>query len=66
MSKIQDIVSVSLSSPNSEPKSIAQSTPIKPKVALRIKRGDMDLTFYNGCDKYILYTTLKELTGNDR
>lgn len=42
------------------------SRPIKPKVALRLKHHDLDITFYNGCDKYLLCTVLKELNSDDR
>lgn len=64
MSKIQDIISVSISQNNSNPKEIPSSTAVKTKIALRIKRAEMDLTVYNGCGKYILYKTLKELTNH--
>jgi hypothetical protein len=67
MQKIQDIVPVNIQPDNIRRHDPVQSHPnnAKPKVALRLKRGDMDITFYNGCDKYILYTALKELNAHD-
>ncbi|EJM6074590.1 hypothetical protein NOQ75_002093 [Enterococcus faecalis] len=61
MSKIQEIVAVNLGQNNSNTKQIPTSATVKPKIALRIKHAELDLTVYNGCDKYILYTALKEL-----
>ncbi|MBO1308214.1 hypothetical protein JZO70_18705 [Enterococcus sp. 669A] len=34
----------------------------KPKVAARIKIGHLDVHIYNGTDKYVLTTILKELS----
>ena len=36
--------------------------PAKPKVAARIKIGQVDVHIYNGTDKYVLTTILKELS----
>ena len=66
MSKIQEIVAVNLGQNNSNSKQVLTSATVKPKIALRIKHTELDLTDYNGCDKYILYTALKELTAYAR
>lgn len=38
------------------------TAPAKPKVAARVKIGQADAYIYNGTDKYILATILKELS----
>lgn len=64
MNKIQEIVPVNIKPNQLGPTESAHAT--KPKVALRLRRGDLDLTCHNECDKYILYTVLKELIADDR
>ncbi|WP_137599488.1 hypothetical protein [Enterococcus nangangensis] len=66
MTSIQDIVPVNISSNFVKQHDPVPSRPIKPKVALRLKHHDLDITFYNGCDKYLLCTVLKELNSDDR
>ncbi|MGX7200469.1 hypothetical protein ACWOEH_11565 [Enterococcus nangangensis] len=66
MTSIQDIVPVNISSNFVKQHDPVPSRPIKPKVALRLKQHDLDITFYNGCDKYLLCTVLKELNSDDR
>ncbi|MGM0112744.1 hypothetical protein [Enterococcus sp. DIV0187] len=34
----------------------------KPKIAARVKLGEAEVNIYNGSDKYILATILKELS----
>lgn len=60
MEKIQDIVPVSLKSDNSSDNNTKyrESTNYKPKVALQVKRDNMDITIYNGCNNYILNAAL--------
>ena len=55
----KDIVPVQFSS-------AAQKSQIdtKPKLACRIKSEDKEIFIYNGMDKYLLYTLLKELNAN--
>ena len=55
----KDIVPVQFSS-------AAQKSQIdtKPKLAFRIKSEDKEILIYNGMDKYLLYTLLKELNAN--
>ncbi len=65
MAKIQEIVPVNIKSDQVKQQTSGKSHSIKPKIALRVKRGEMDSIFYNGCDKYILYTVLKELNLYD-
>jgi hypothetical protein len=65
MTKIQDIVPVNIKPNQATRNEATQSHSTKPKVALRLKRDDLDITFYNGCDKYLLYTVLKELNNYD-
>lgn len=65
MAKIQEIVPVNIKSDQVKQQTSGKSHSIKPKIALRVKRDEMDLIFYNGCDKYILYTVLKELNLYD-
>jgi hypothetical protein len=65
MTKIQDIVPVNIKPNQATRNEAIQSHSTKPKVALRLKRDDLDITFYNGCDKYLLYTVLKELNNYD-
>ncbi|EOH86351.1 hypothetical protein [Enterococcus pallens] len=43
-------------------KSTTSASPANPKVAARIKIGQADAYIYNGTDKYILATILKELS----
>ena len=66
MNKIQDIVPVNIRPDQSRPRGPASVHSAKPKVAVRLKHGDLELTFFNGCDKYILHTALKELKVYDR
>lgn len=63
MNQKQDIVAVSLHQTDSSTKDSGNKTPQKPKLACRIKdvTNNRDLYIYNGIDKYILYTLLKEL-----
>lgn len=55
----KDIVPVQFSS-------AAQKSQIdtKPKLACRIKSEDKEIFIYNGMDKYLLYTLLKEVNAN--
>lgn len=43
-------------------KPTSKPAPAKPKVAARIKIGQLDVHIYNGTDKYVLTTILKELS----
>lgn len=52
----QEIVPVSLQPTKSAP-TLNQTTQ---KIALRVKRDNMDITIYNGCNNYILNAALKE------
>ncbi|SLC85230.1 Uncharacterised protein [Mycobacteroides abscessus subsp. abscessus] len=63
MMKRQDIVPVSLQQIDFMSKDYESKTPQKPKLACRIKdvNNNRDIHVYNGIDKYILYTILKEL-----
>ena len=63
MNKKQDIVAISLHQTDSNIKESVNKTPQELKLACRIKdvAGNRDLYIYNGIDKYILYTLLKEL-----
>ena len=63
MMEKQDIVAVSLHQIESNAKEVGNKTPQKPKLACRIRdvTNNRDLYIYNGIDKYILYTLLKEL-----
>ena len=66
MNKIQDIVPVNIKPDQSRPHGPASAHSTKPKVAVRLKQGELELTFFNGCDKYMLHTVLKELKIYDR
>lgn len=63
MNKKQDIVAISLHQTDSNIKESVNKTPQELKLACRIKdvAGNRDFYIYNGIDKYILYTLLKEL-----
>jgi hypothetical protein len=60
MTKIQDIVPMNIKPNQVVRNETTQSHSTKPKIDLRLKREDLDITFYNGCDKYLLYNVLKE------
>jgi len=57
MNKSQDIVPIQLSDNDRVQKDFRT----KPKTAANIKIGHTEIRIQNGCDKYILYTILKEL-----
>lgn len=61
--KKQDIVAVSLQQTDSSSKEPVKKTPQKPQLACRIRdlTNNRDVYVYNGIDKYILYTILKEV-----
>lgn len=63
MNEKQDIVAVSLQQTDSSSKDSVNKTPQKPQLACRIRdvNNKRDVYVYNGIDKYILYTILKEL-----
>ncbi|MGX7026044.1 hypothetical protein [Vagococcus hydrophili] len=54
----QEIVPVSLQP--TPPKSAPTPNQTTQKIALRVKRDNMDITIYNGCNNYILNAALKE------
>lgn len=54
----QEIVPVSLQP--TPPKSGPTPNQTTQKIALRVKRDNMDITIYNGCNNYILNAALKE------
>ncbi|WP_288394917.1 hypothetical protein [uncultured Vagococcus sp.] len=60
MEKIQDIIPVSLKSDTSNDNNTKykESTNHKQKIALQVKRNNMDITIYNGCNNYILNAAL--------
>lgn len=60
MEKIQDIIPVSLKSDNANDNNTKYKEPTnyKPKIALQVKRNNMDITIYNGCNNYILNAAL--------
>ncbi|UDM70631.1 hypothetical protein [Vagococcus fluvialis] len=66
MEKIQDIVPVSLKSDSSSynTNKNQNSAAHKPKAALQIKRDNMDITIYNGCNNYILNAALGVLNSH--
>lgn len=66
MEKIQDIVPVSLKSDSSSynTNKNQNSATHKPKVALQVKRDNMDITIYNGCNNYILNAALGVLNSH--
>lgn len=66
INKIQDIVPVNIKPEQRKKHESVPAHLTKPKVALRLKHGDLDLTFYNDCDKYIVYIVLEELNVYDR
>ncbi|MDR1473569.1 MAG: hypothetical protein LBI41_03305 [Lactobacillales bacterium] len=45
-------------------KSIPSGTRSSAQLAARLKIGPIDISIYNGCDKYIIYTVLKEVENN--
>jgi hypothetical protein len=51
---------------NEEPKQQPMTNHSKTKVACKLKKGNIEITLFNGVDKYILYTILKELNAYDR
>lgn len=65
MAKIQDIVPVNIKADMVKQRTAGQSRSIKPEIALRVKHGELNLIFFNSCDKYILYTVQKELNLYD-
>lgn len=60
MQQRQDIVPVTLKSEVQEKKLPPQESfkTVNPKVALQVKRDNMDITIYNGCNNYILNAAL--------
>jgi len=60
MEKSQDIVPITLESDNNKKSGYSNDSrnSFKPKVAIQVKRNNMDITIYNGCNQYILNAAL--------
>lgn len=61
MSNKQDIVPVTLKK-ELRYRENTQKIQSKPAVAFQVTKGSLTYRVYNGIDKYILYTLLKELS----
>ncbi|MGX4686183.1 hypothetical protein JNUCC83_04700 [Vagococcus sp. JNUCC 83] len=66
MPEKQDIVPVTFDSKFKQKNDGPQSTTnvTKPKVTIRVKRDQMDITIYNGCNNYILNAALGVLNSH--